>query len=144
MQQALHVDVRSRRQMKWIHTSPVVGCRRDHWWTMCSPTIAEPWTTRVKSALENLLHSATYRKTCLGASLRHKSRVTLLSDAWARGYHSICGILLQQIAESYLLAHASLSNLALASRPMHSYHHHHHHHPRISSRYKSWTKLQGR
>ena len=23
-------------------------------------------------------------------------------------------------------------------------HHHHHHHPRISSRHKSWTKLQGR
>jgi len=23
-------------------------------------------------------------------------------------------------------------------------HHHHHHHPRISSRRKSWTKLQGR
>ena len=103
--------MRSRRQIKWIHTSRVVGCRLGHWWTTCSPMTAGPWTTTVKSALENLLHSATYRntclraglrhkgpvaglrhrKTCLGASLRHKGRVDLLGDAWARRYDSSYG-----------------------------------------------------
>ena len=54
-----------------------------------------------------------------GPILREHGRVNRLIDAWARRYNSaICcrkcpffDILLQQIAESYLLAHASLSKL---------------------------------
>ena len=58
-------------------------------------------------------HQSTILNKDLHRHTPHLGRVNLLSDAWARKYDEqlFLDILPQQVAESYLLAHASVSKL---------------------------------